>query len=191
MTIRTKALPADHAEVKAVKDGVLEFVISHEAPDLVGDVVVQRGMQPVSTRIPAQVDHSGKMADVIGYWDNIRTHGDHTTANLNLVDRGVSKMADLVRALAESGVKLAASVGFMVKSAEPLKPRGMKFKETLLHEVSVVVVPCHPLALQVAKSLGLDLPAGQVDEDAQMGKQQEVLNRARAAILKAKRTIRS
>jgi hypothetical protein len=141
-----------------VSDGVIEFVVSHESPDLVGDVIVQRGIAPVSDRLPAQVDHSGRMADVIGYWSALRNRGDYTTAELHLVDPGISKMADLVRGLANAGVRLAASIGFTASESEPLKPKGWRFKTTRLHEISVVVVPCQPLALQVAKSLGLSLP---------------------------------
>jgi len=183
--------------IKRLPGGGLEFVISHEAPDLVGDVVVQRGLRPVADRIPAQVDHSGRMADLIGYWDNFKTHGDYTTATLHLVDQGISKMADLVRALSESGVKLAASIGFQAKSMEPLRPRGFKFKESTLHEVSVVVVPCQPLALQIAKGLGVDLQESPPEKPVGLGVDTERLlknsmarQRATAAILAAKRTIK-
>ena len=36
--------------------GEFSFVVSSEVPDLVHDIVVQKGLTPVSERIPAQVD---------------------------------------------------------------------------------------------------------------------------------------
>jgi hypothetical protein len=189
MTDYRKSLPAELSEVKALQDGVLRFIVSHEAPDLVGDIVVQRGMKPVSERLPAQVDHSGRMEDVIGYWDNLKNHGDHTTADLNLVEKGVSKMADLVRALSDSGVKLAASIGFQAKKAEPIKPRGYRFEKTLLHEISVVVVPCQPLALQVAKNFGVDLWQEDPTESVEDDRKEKALRRAKLAVLAVNRNI--
>lgn len=189
-----KSLPAELSHVKGLRDGVLEFVISHEAPDLVGDVVVQRGIRTASDRIPAQVDHSGRMADVIGYWSNLKVHGDYTTAELNLVERGISPMADLVRGLSEAGVKLAASIGFNSSSSEPRKPRGRKFLESVLHEISVVVVPCQPLATQISKKFGIELPAEPVHGIGSFSVVSDAsalsIDRAKAAILAANRTIR-
>jgi hypothetical protein len=184
-----KSLPAELANFKKLPDGTLEFVVSHEAPDLVGDVVIQRGMKTVSDRLPAQVDHSGRMADVIGYWSGLKNHGEYTTATLHLVEAGVSKMADLVRALSDSGVKLAASIGFQAKSAEPLKPKGYKFNETLLHEISVVVVPCQPLALQVMKQFGIDVQSSDIAETADDSARthDEVIKTAKAAISAVKK----
>lgn len=186
-----KSLAPELSQTKAKADGVYTFVISHEAPDLVGDIVVQRGMKPVSERIPAQVDHSGKMADVIGFWDNLQVRGDHTTADLHLVERGVTKMADLVRGLADAGVRLAASIGFNVVKAEPLKPRGYKFNESLLHEVSVVVVPCQPLAMQIAKQFQLEHVLGDPENGLQSTLASQLrIKRASQAIIAAKRTIK-
>jgi len=186
-----KSLPPELSHIKAKANGVYTFVISHEAPDLVGDIVVQRGMKPVSDRIPAQVDHSGKIADVIGYWDELQVRGDHTTADLKLVDPGISKMADLVRGLANAGVRLAASIGFNVVKAEPLKPRGYKFNESLLHEISVVVVPCQPLALQIAKQFQLEHVIGDPVDGLQSALASQLrIKRASQAIIAAKRTIK-
>jgi hypothetical protein len=189
-----KSLPPELSHIKAKADGVYTFVISHEAPDLVGDIVVQRGMKPVSERIPAQVDHSGKMADVIGYWAGLKNHGEYTTADLHLVERGISKMADLVRGLADAGVRLAASIGFNSPKAEPIKPRGYKFHESRLHEVSVVVVPCQPLAMQLMKQYGIELPVEPVrvldQEAAASGDVESAIRRAKLAILAVNRSLR-
>jgi hypothetical protein len=168
------------------------FVISSEEPDLVGDVIVQSGMRPVSDRVPAQIDHSGKMADVIGHWQGFRIEGSKTLADLHLLDPGVSKAADLVRAMMDAGLRLAASVGFMAEKVEPTgRGRGMRYLKSLLTEVSVVVTPCHPQALQLAKSFGIDL--ADASDDSKIERLLEVrssIKRAKLATLQANRSLR-
>ena len=66
---------ASDVEVKSTSDGRPRYVISTEQLDLQGDIVVQAGLAPVSDRIPAQVDHSGKMRDLIGWWSDIEVRG--------------------------------------------------------------------------------------------------------------------
>lgn len=145
----------DSAVEKSADNGY-RFVISSEEPDLVKDIVVQAGLTPVSARIPAQVDHSGKMADMIGTWGNLTTKGKRTFADLNLFEKGTSKMADMVRSLLEQKVQLGASIGFRPDEYEPIEGGGFKFVKSLLHEVSVVVVPAHQEALSLVKSYGID-----------------------------------
>lgn len=136
------------------------FVLSTETPDLAGDVVVQAGRENVSARIPAQVDHSGSIRDLIGHWENIKTEGKRTTAELVLFDKGVSWVADLVRTLLDSGVRMAASIGFQSIKREDIRDpdtdhgrfMGYRFQRWKLLEGSVVVVPANPDALSFAKS---------------------------------------
>jgi hypothetical protein len=171
---------------KAAAPGTYSFVISSEDPDLVNDIVVQAGLTPVSDRIPAQVDHSGDMDDMIGLWKNIRRVGKQTHATLELFDAGISKTADMIRALLTSGVRLAASIGFRPLEFELIKgtsPQGYRYTKSILTEVSVVVVPAHPQALSVIKAFGFSPEAF-----ATSGKPVDTLQRAKAAILAAKRT---
>ena len=134
------------------------FVISSEEPDLMRDIVVQSGLTPVADRIPAQVDHSGKMADMVGLWKNFVVRAKKTYADLHLFERGISKTADMVRVLLEQNVQLAASIGFVPLDDEYefLDTGGIKFLKTQLIETSVVVVPAHPQALSIIKSAGID-----------------------------------
>lgn len=141
-----------------------------------GDIVVQAGLRPVGPRIPAQVDHSGKMRDLIGWWDNIELRGRRTFADLVLFDRGISRTADMVRELHDAGVKLAASIGFHPDltegGTEPILDKktevitGWRFNRSTLVEASVVVVPANPgalsvRALDIAAKFGLDVRAYQ------------------------------
>lgn len=165
---RRLALPVEHAQVVAKANGSAgpswRFVISAEAEDLVGDVVVQSGLTPVGPRIPAQVDHSGQVRDLIGWWDNITTEGRRTFADLRLFEPGLSQIADFVRALLDAGVRMAASIGFvpvrdayeLIRDTQNDRVTGFRFLKSTLIETSVVVVPAQPLALNVAKSFGLN-----------------------------------
>jgi hypothetical protein len=171
--LRRSTLPLERAAVsKSPRTGGPRFVISTGEVDLMGDIVVQQGLAPISARIPAQVDHSGKMRDLIGWWDNIELDksNDRTTADLVLFDKGLSPVADMVRALDEAGVQMASSIGFMpewsgdgyeVLFDEEENFTGIKFNRSRLIETSVVVVPANPGALQlrsaqVAKRMGVD-----------------------------------
>jgi hypothetical protein len=208
LATRRSALALDQAEVtKSPKTGGPRFVISTEQVDLQGDIVVQAGLKPVSERIPAQVDHSGKMRDLIGWWDNITTTGKRTLADLVLFDPGVSRTADMVRALHEAGVKLAASIGFvpdreeggyeLIRDSANDWVTGIKFLRSTLIETSVVVVPANPGALsvrslEIGKSFGLDAKRFQAFVMSEASQQvlrgmprHDALARAAAAVQKA------
>jgi len=157
---RRSVLPPELATVtKSGKDGRPRFVISTDQTDLVGDIVVQQGLKPVSTRLPAQVDHSGQMRDLIGWWSDLATEGAKTLATLNLFEPGLSPMADMVRALHDAGVRMAASIGFvpdftdggieLLRDKQNDSVTGYKFNRSKLIETSVVVVPANPGALSV------------------------------------------
>ena len=135
------------------------FVLSTESVDLMGDVVVQSGLSPISERIPAQIDHRGSMNALIGWWSDFETRDARTTATLVLLEKGLSQTADLIRALVDAGVRLAASIGFVPTEYEDILDEkhnwtgGYRFLKSLLVEASVVVVPANPEALSIAKSL--------------------------------------
>jgi hypothetical protein len=182
-----KIFDSEPIEKSAEGDGY-RFVISSEKPDLVNDIVVQDGLRPVSGRIPAQVDHSGKMADMIGTWANLERVGKKTIAELNLFDLGTSKMADMVRKLLEQKVRLGASIGFLPEEYEPLENGGFKFLKSILHEVSIVVTPAHPEALSLAKSVGID-PERLRPNMSVPSETQKALLRAKLAIKAAERRV--
>lgn len=213
LVTRRSTVALDQAEVtKSPKTGGPRFVISTEQTDLQGDIVVQAGLKPVAARIPAQVDHSGKMRDLIGWWDNITTEGKRTLADLILFDPGVSKMADMVRALHDAGVRMAASIGFapdlndggyeLIRDTANDWVTGVRFIRSTLVETSVVVVPANPGALSVrgldiAKSFGLDAQRFQsfvVSEASQQllrgMPRHDALARAAAAVQKAEAALK-
>jgi len=202
-------LALENAEVirSPTAGGAPRFVISTDQVDLHGDIVVQAGLVPVEDRIPAQVDHSGKMRDLIGYWKNIKTESKRTLADLVLFDPGVSKMADMIRALHEAGIRMAASIGFhpdledggyeLLRDPANDWVTGVKYLRAKLVETSVVVVPANPGALSVrsldiAKHFGISAERMQkfvVSESSQQLLRQmprhDALARAAAAVQKA------
>jgi hypothetical protein len=161
-TVRKAAGP--ELVTRAAGSGGYRFVISTESRDLMGDVVVQAGREDASERIPAQVDHSGAMRDLVGHWANIQTKGVRTFADLVLLAPGLSKTADMVRALLDAGVRMASSIGFTSIKREWIREpdtdqgqiTGIRFLRWKLLEASIVVVPANPEALSTAKSF---LPA--------------------------------
>lgn len=211
--VRRSTVALDHAEVtKSAKTGGPRFVISTEQTDLQGDIVVQAGLLPVADRIPAQVDHSGKMRDLIGWWDNIKAEGKRTFADLVLFDPGISRMADMVRALHDAGVRMAASIGFhpdfneggieLIRDDRNDRVTGYRFIRSKLVETSVVVVPANPGALsvrslEIGKSFGIDAERMQslfVMNDASQQllrgmPRHDALARAAAAVTKANAAI--
>ncbi|SCK49108.1 Caudovirus prohead protease [Variovorax sp. HW608] len=171
------AQPAAPAEVEVIKsasgkrEGRYRYVISTDQVDLMGDIVVQEGLKAVADRIPAQVDHSGKIRDQIGYWTDIELKGHKTFATLNLFPEGLSRNADLVRAMHEADMPMASSIGFVpdmteggfeyIRDEKNEFITGYRFLRSLLVETSVVVVPANPGALSLrsaefAKRLGMD-----------------------------------
>lgn len=163
--------PNAAAEVTRSSSGTYRYVISTEDVDLQGDIVVQAGLKPVREPLPAQVDHSGHVRDIIGWWSDITTQGRKTLATLNLLQPGTSPIADLVRELhEESGLRMASSIGFvpdfneggyeLIRDKTNDNVTGYRFNRSSLIEASVVAVPANPGALSVrsldiAKSLGM------------------------------------
>lgn len=208
LATRRGTVALEHAEVtRAAGSGTPRYVLSTDDVDLQGDIVVQDGLKPVSARVPAQVDHSGSMRDLIGWWDNIRTERRRTLADLVLFEPGISPIADMVRALHEAGVRMAASIGFvpdwsdggyeLIRDTANERVTGVKFNRSTLVEASVVVVPANPGALSVRaldaiKTLGLDAQRCQSFVLSQASQQllrsmpaADVKARAAAAVLKA------
>jgi len=141
-------------------DDPLKFVLSTDDPDLVGDVVVQRGGISLSRDpLPAQIDHGGSIHDMIGTWKNMDIGAHRTTATLDLLPKGVSQTVDLIHALKAAGIRLAASIGFVPEDWEAIWDKkgefitGFKFLKAVLTEASIVVTPANPAALQMSKAL--------------------------------------
>ncbi len=97
----------------------------------------------------------------------------------------------MVKQLLADGVPLSSSIGFRGK-AEANDFGGMHFKTLELLECSIVSVPAHPRAVQIAKSFGLEaVIAHEPEDDAMSGEPSPAIKRAKAAILAANRAVRN
>jgi HK97 family phage prohead protease len=135
----------------------MEFVLSDETPDRIGDIIMSDGWDLRSfARNPIAL-WSHRADFPIGRWLNLRVEDKSLRGRLALAPEGTSDRIDEIRRLVEAGILKAVSVGFRELDAERLEPKnpwgGMKFKKQELIECSLVSVPANPNALAVTKSL--------------------------------------
>jgi len=151
---KTRAADVDGTE--GANSG-MEFVLSDESPDRIGDVIMSDGWELRSfARNPiALFNHRSDWP--IGRWANLRVEDKALRGKLALAPEGTSPRIDEIRKLVEAGILRAVSVGFRELEAEQLDTKnpwgGMKFKKQELMECSLVSVPANPNALAVVKSL--------------------------------------
>ena len=154
-------------EIKRLKAGnqsatdPLEFVLSDETVDRVGDVVRADGweLDAFKQNPIALLGHDHQ--HIVGRWENIRVQGKRLLARLHFADADTSDVVLTARSLVEQGILKAVSVGFSVLDYEPIdkeKPyNGWDITRAALHEASLVAVPANPNALAVAKALNPDM----------------------------------
>lgn len=138
---------------KAAEDGYdARFVMSASTPDRVNDTIdpaAYRNLGPIPKLI-ALWQH--KSDQPVGYWHDIKAEGGRLIGKLKLAS---TNLASMIRQLIDDGVPLGASIGFR-GDGEPNKSGGIHFTTLELFECSVVSVPAHPRAVQLAKSFGFD-----------------------------------
>ena len=141
-------------------DDPLEFVMSDETVDRLGDVIQARGWSLDNFRRNpvALFGHDSKA--FIGRWSHVRVEGNRLLGRLELLEKGTSERIDELHAAIKAGVLRAVSVGFRALEAPQQRdtkdPRaGVTFTKSELMECSLVSIPANPNALQVAKSLHL------------------------------------
>jgi HK97 family phage prohead protease len=134
-------------------DNPLEFVLSTEDVDRMGDTIKASGWDLSSFKANpiALLGHSHDQ--IIGVWENVRIEGKKLMGSLKLAKPGTSELIDTVRSLVDQRILKAVSVGFQPIEAEPRKSGGgFNFIKSALHEVSLVSIPANPNALAVAKA---------------------------------------
>jgi HK97 family phage prohead protease len=132
-------------------DNPLDFVLSTEHVDRMGDVIRADGwdLRAFKENPVALVGHDH--ANLVGIWENIRVEGKKLMGTLKLAKEGTSALVDTTRSLIEQRMLKAVSVGFQPEEATPRKNGGYEFTKSILHEVSLVAVPANPHALAIAK----------------------------------------
>jgi HK97 family phage prohead protease len=132
------------------------FVMSASSPDRVKDTIDPAAYTPsLGKKLIALWQHDRDQP--FGYWHNLKVDAGKLVGDLKVAGTNLGMM---IKQLIADGVPLGASIGFRGKG-EDNKIGGIHFKTIELLECSVVSVPAHPLAMQVAKSYGITLPADQ------------------------------
>lgn len=178
--MQTKSLPvtvekSERAEYDA------RFTMSAATPDRVKDTIDPAAYQSVvakTKRLVALWQHNPDSP--IGTWEKLKAEGDKLTGYIKFASTSLAQMA---KQLIDDGVPLGASIGFR-GAAEPNKHGGLHFKELDLLECSIVSVPAHPRAYQIAKSFGVNLtPESPASPPAESSDPREaVIKRAVAAL---------
>jgi HK97 family phage major capsid protein/HK97 family phage prohead protease len=140
---------------KAADGDPLEYVMSDDTVDRMGDIIEPSGWQTRNfNRNPiALFAHDSKF--IVGHWKDVRVEGGALRGRLELLD-AVSDRLREVHAAVKAGILRAVSVGFRPVESEPRgKSGGMRFIKSELVECSLVSIPANPNALAVAKSLHL------------------------------------
>ena len=156
----------------ASADSDADFIMSASTPDRVNDTIDPAAYTAlVGKSVIALWQHDREAP--IGSWKNLRVVGDTLVGSIKFTE--ATPQGKMVKQMVEEGIPLAASIGFSGKG-ESKKPRGIHFKSIELMECSVVTVPCHDRAIQIAKEFGFEIPS--MNEE-----QLIVLRRAQASLL--------
>jgi HK97 family phage prohead protease len=163
------------------------FIMSATSPDRVKDTIEESAYSPnLGKKLIALYQHDSDKP--IGFWDNLRVETGKLMGDIKFAS---TNLAQMCKTLIEDGVPLGASIGFRGKGEQNDKG-GIHFKTVELLECSVVSVPCHPAAMQVAKKFGIDLQSSEIDPGTVVAdRQEEALERAKKAILAANRNLRN
>src|SRR3990167_3558842 len=152
------------AVTKAVSDGPIEFVASHESDDRMGDIIRQDGWKLDNfKKNPLMLWSHNAFQPPIGKWSNVRVDAKAllATASFDADD----EFSALIEGKVRRGFLNAVSVGFRPITFEyrPEKEGqgGMfrpaaDFKEQELLEISIVAIPAHPKALRKALEYAID-----------------------------------
>jgi HK97 family phage prohead protease len=135
----------------------LQFVMSDDSVDRLGDVIDQSGWKLGNFRKNSIALFGHDPGFPIGKWTDVKIDGNRLTGRLNLIEPVSDRMREL-HAAVNAGVLRAVSVGFHATKYAPLegsKTGGMRFTEQELVECSLVSVPANPNAIAIAKGLGI------------------------------------
>jgi HK97 family phage prohead protease len=158
------------------------FVMSSAAPDRVKDTIEPSAYDRfIGQKLIALWQHDADRP--IGFWNIIRNEAGKLVGGLKFATTPLAQMA---RTLIEDGVPLGASIGFRGKGT-PREKGGIHYSSIDIMECSIVSVPCHPHAIQIAKQYGITLPAAEQPLSAQ---QKLLLSRAAAAVEKSNHLLR-
>lgn len=162
------------------------FVMSAASPDRVKDTIDPEAYKhALGKKLIALWQHDRDQP--FGFWHNLRIEAGKLIGDLKASSTNLGQM---IKQLIADDVPLGASIGFRGRG-EPNKIGGIHFTEMEILECSVVSVPAHPRAVQLAKQFNVTLTSKE-DGGASAVSGVSVAARKRAvnAIVAAKRTLK-
>lgn len=152
-----KASGVHHKTHSSSKINGLEYVLSDETPDRMGDVIMADGWDITDFKKNPIALFGHNSSFPIGKWKNLQVVDKQLRGHLELAPAGTSDRIDEIRALVEADILRAVSVGFRPKASKPRAESdfGVFFTKAELMETSLVSVPANPNALAIAKSLNI------------------------------------
>src|SRR5262245_18540916 len=138
----------------------MEFVLSDNSVDRVGDVIEQNWTLTNFRKNPIALFNHDR-DKVIGSWSNVRVEDNRLLGKLNLAAEGTSDLVNTVRSLLEQKILRAVSVGFQPIKREKLDDNAsefwgpFRFLKSELLEASLVAVPANPHAVALMRSMNL------------------------------------
>jgi HK97 family phage prohead protease len=161
------------------------FVMSASSPDRVKDTIDPDAYLPnIGKKIIALWQHDSDKP--FGFWHNLRVEAGKMIGDLKVSSTNLGLM---IKQLLADDVPLGASIGFRGKG-DPNKIGGIHFRELDILECSVVSVPAHPRAMQIAKQFDIDLKSIEVGNGVASDASTAARKRAVTAIIGAKRAIK-
>lgn len=169
-------------KIHAGKVQGMEFILSDETVDRMGDVISASGWELTSFKKNpiALFNHNSNFP--IGRWRDLKVEDGALRGHLDMAPEGTSDRIDEIRKLIDAGILRAVSVGFrpMERPQQRVGPKqeylGDIYTKQELIETSLVSVPANPNALAVAKSLNIS-PATMDFVFAGSGKPDKVIHR--------------
>lgn len=141
----------------------IRFVVSTEAQDRDGDIVVQEGWDLEHyQKNPVVLWAHESWTPPIGRAVDIGVKDKQLVATAQFATREEHPLADTAFRLYVGGYLHAVSAGFMPTKSEPMQNedgdfRGFRFLSSQLWEFSAVPIPSNPEALIAARSKGVDV----------------------------------
>lgn len=154
-------------EKASSNDGRFEVVMSTNARDRSGEIVLQEGIDTRNYEKNPVVLFAHNYYDLpIGRVEEIIKESDKTIAKGVFVSKEINPKAQQIRKLYDAGIMKAVSIGFI-----PLEYEGNVITKSELLELSFVPVPANPEALAVAKEKGLEKEFNSLIKNSQESKE--------------------
>lgn len=155
MSKHNKTIDFTVKQIGSEQERTLRFIGSCEHADRDGDVILASGWELDNyKKNPVFLWSHDYSKPPIGRAINVVRQADKLIFDIEFPEKGIYELADTVYELYKGKFMNATSVGFIGKEGEALPTGGTKFTRQELLELSAVVVPSNPMALQQAKSLG-------------------------------------